>query len=74
VQQLNAWIRNYAAENGDVFVDYYMAMKDEHGGLPAALSDDGVHPDDAGYAIMTPLAAEGIEKALSGEPQPPANH
>jgi acyl-CoA thioesterase-1 len=47
-----------------VYVDYYSAMKDERGGLPPALSEDGVHPLPAGYAIMAPLAQAGIEKAL----------
>jgi lysophospholipase L1-like esterase len=47
-----------------VYVDYYSAMKDERGGLPAVLSKDGVHPTAAGYAIMAPLVEAGIEKAL----------
>jgi lysophospholipase L1-like esterase len=61
---LNAWIRGYAAAKGYPYVDYYSAMKDERGGLPATLSRDGVHPLPAGYAIMTPLAETGIETAL----------
>ena len=61
---LNKWIRNYAAEKGYVYVDYYSAMKDAQGGLPPTLSRDGVHPLPAGYAIMAPLAEAGIEKAL----------
>jgi lysophospholipase L1-like esterase len=64
VMELNAWIRQYAAEKHHVYVDYYSAMKDERDGLPATLSADGVHPLPAGYAIMTPLAGAGIEKAL----------
>jgi lysophospholipase L1-like esterase len=64
IVEFNAWIKQYAAENGYVYVDYHSAMKDENGGLPPALSDDGVHPLPAGYAIMTPLAQAGIEKAL----------
>jgi lysophospholipase L1-like esterase len=62
--EVNAWMKQYAADKGDVYVDYYSAMKDERGGLPATLSKDGVHPLPAGYAIMTPLAEAGIEKAL----------
>jgi lysophospholipase L1-like esterase len=62
--ELNVWIKNYAAQNKHVYVDYYSAMKDDRGGLPAALSKDGVHPLPAGYEIMTPLAAAGIEQAL----------
>ncbi len=64
VVALNEWIKAYAAEKGYVYVDYYSAMKDERGGLPAMLSRDGVHPLPAGYAIMAPLAEAGIEKAL----------
>ena len=44
----------------------YSAMKDDRGGLPPALSTDGVHPLPAGYAIMAPLAEggnrEGVER------------
>jgi len=61
---LNAWIRKYAAEKGYVYVDYHAAMKDEHDGLPAMLSKDGVHPLPAGYAVMTPLVEAGIAQAL----------
>jgi lysophospholipase L1-like esterase len=64
VVALNAWIRKYADEKGHVYVDFHSAMKDEHDGLPSALSKDGVHPLPAGYAIMTPLAEAGIEKGL----------
>jgi lysophospholipase L1-like esterase len=63
--ELNAWIKQYAAEKGYVYVDYYSAMKDERGGLPPALSEDGVHPLPAGFAIMAPLAEAAIEKALA---------
>jgi lysophospholipase L1-like esterase len=61
---LNQWIKDYAAQKGYVYVDYYSAMKDERGGLPPTLSRDGVHPLPAGYAVMAPLAEAGIEKAL----------
>lgn len=64
VVALNAWLKSYAAQKDFVYVDYYAAMKDDRGGLPPALSSDGVHPLPAGYAIMTPLAEAGIEKAL----------
>ena len=44
VVAVNAWMKQYAAEKGHVYVDYYSAMKDERGGLPPTLSKDGVHP------------------------------
>ena len=64
VLAVNEWIKAYAAEHGHVYVDYYTAMKDERGGLPSNLSNDGVHPLPAGYAVMAPLVEAGIEKAL----------
>ncbi len=66
VLAVNEWLRKYAAEKGDVYVDYHSAMKDARDGLPPALSADGVHPLPAGYAIMAPLVEAGIEKALKG--------
>jgi lysophospholipase L1-like esterase len=64
IAEVNAWIQAYAGARGYVYVDYYSAMKDDRGGLPPLLSEDGVHPLPAGYAIMAPLAEAGIEKAL----------
>jgi lysophospholipase L1-like esterase len=64
IATLNQWIRSYAAEKGYIYVDYYSAMTDDRGGLPPALSKDGVHPLPAGYAIMAPLVEAGIEQAL----------
>ncbi len=64
IVELNSWIKKYAAEKGYIYVDYYSAMTDEHGGLPPALSDDGVHPIAAGFAIMAPLAEAAIQAAL----------
>jgi acyl-CoA thioesterase-1 len=67
IAALNDWIKAYAAQKGYVYVDYHSAMKDDRGGLPAALSKDGVHPLPAGYAVMAPLAEAGIEAALGGK-------
>ncbi len=62
---MNEWIKDYAAKHEHVYVDYHSAMKDQRGGLPAKLSENGVHPLPAGYEIMVPLAQAGIEKALA---------
>ncbi len=61
---INAWLKDYAAAQGDVYVDYHTAMKDSRDGLPPALSGDGVHPTGAGYEVMAPLAEAGIRQAL----------
>lgn len=65
VAAINDWIKSYAGSHGYPYVDYYTAMKDDRGGLPATLSKDGVHPNEAGHTIMAPLVAAGIEKALA---------
>ena len=67
---INQWMKSYAAANGDVYVDYYSAMADARGELPAAISIDGVHPNPAGFKIMAPLVEAGIAKALV-EPEKP---
>jgi lysophospholipase L1-like esterase len=61
---LNKMIKAYADEKGYVYLDYYSSMVDERKGLKAEYSDDGVHPNKAGYAVMAPLAEEAIKKAL----------
>ena len=64
VVALNAWIRCYAAQAGAVYLDYYGGMADARGGLSPELAADGVHPTEAGYRIMAPLAEAAIEQAL----------
>lgn len=62
---LNAWIKKYAGETGAVYLDYFAAMVDDHGFLKKTLSDDGLHPNTAGYAVMAPLAEKAIAEALA---------
>jgi lysophospholipase L1-like esterase len=64
IRELNAWIKEYAAKNGFVYVDYYSAMVNAEGGLKNEFSPDGVHPNAAGYAVMAPLAETGIAAAM----------
>jgi len=64
IRELNAWIKEYAAKTGFIFVDYYSSMANNEGGLKAELSPDGVHPNKAGYDLMAPLAETGIVEAL----------
>ena len=62
---LNKMLKEYADKNGHIYLDYYTSMVDERKGLKKELSEDGVHPNAAGYKIMTPLAEEAIAKALN---------
>lgn len=66
IAALNSWIKTFAAKNKIVYLDYYSAMVDERSGLKAGLTSDGVHPNAAGYAIMSPLAEKAITEAMRG--------
>ena len=65
VVRLNAMIRSYCAANQIVYVDYFSKMKDERNGLDKKYSEDGVHPNLAGYKVMEPLVLDAIQRALN---------
>src|SRR3954462_8115979 len=65
ISAINAWIKNYAAANGHVYLDYFSAMVDTSGVMKAELTADDLHPNAAGYAIMGPLAQAAIDRALA---------
>ena len=60
---INSWLKEYAAESGAVYLDYYAALA-EGRNLKKELTDDGLLPNDAGYAVMAPLAEQAIAQAL----------
>ncbi|WP_299754572.1 SGNH/GDSL hydrolase family protein [uncultured Pontibacter sp.] len=64
---LNKLIRKYADQHKLPYIDYYSAMADAQQGLKQAYTYDGVHPNEAGYKIMAPLAEAAIAKALAQE-------
>jgi lysophospholipase L1-like esterase len=64
VVALNAWIKCYASQMGAVYLDYYSKLVDARGGLSPEMASDGVHPTEAGYRIMAPLAEAAIQEAL----------
>jgi lysophospholipase L1-like esterase len=63
---LNAWMKDYAATRpGEVyFVDCHTPMSDEQHAMNRAYSGDGVHPNGAGYALISPLVDAAIAQAL----------
>jgi len=60
---LNKWLKDYCVKNRLVYLDYFSALVDNRGMLKRELADDGLHPTDAGYKIMAPLAEKAIQKA-----------
>jgi lysophospholipase L1-like esterase len=64
IKRLNAWCRDYATRQGLVYVDYASVLATADGGMKREFSEDGVHPNAAGYAAMQPLASAAIRQAL----------
>lgn len=62
---LNKWMKDYAARTGAVYLDLHTPMADERQGMKAEYSGDGVHPNRAGFAVMSPLTEKAIEEALA---------
>jgi lysophospholipase L1-like esterase len=62
---LNKWMKDYATKNGLGYLDYYSAMLDDKGMLKQSLTYDGLHPNEAGYEIMGPLAEKAVTVALA---------
>jgi len=65
IPALNRMIKNYAENNGFIYLDYFSAMVDEQNGLKDEYTYDGVHPNEAGYKVMVPLVMNAIGKALN---------
>ena len=64
IYKLNEMIKTYADEHDMIYLDYYEKMVDNKKGLKAEFTNDGVHPIEAGYRVMEPLAEKAIKKAL----------
>ncbi len=65
ILSLNAWLKQFAAERGLVYADYYAVTVSANGELNSALSNDGVHPHREGYAAMRAIALRSINEVLS---------
>jgi lysophospholipase L1-like esterase len=64
IKALNEWMKQYAAANKLIYLDYHSAMVDDKGFLREELSEDGLHPNAKGYEVMSPLAAKAIGESL----------
>jgi len=73
IVDLNDWLKGYCAAGGCVYLDYFHSMLDDKGMLKRDLADDGLHPNQAGFAVMAPLAQKAIRAALAETPFNPEN-
>jgi lysophospholipase L1-like esterase len=67
ILELNHWLSAYCRAHGLAYLDYFHAMVDDKGLLKKELADDGLHPNEAGFKIMAPLAEAAIAKALGAK-------
>jgi len=67
ILELNRWMKDYCVRNDCVYLDYFSEMVDDKGLLKADLAEDGLHPNDKGYAIMAPLAQKAIDEAVASK-------
>jgi acyl-CoA thioesterase-1 len=62
--KLNLWIEDYAAKVNAIYVNYFDVFVDEKGLLKESFSDDGLHPNDEGYKVMSKIIEAAIQKTL----------
>ncbi len=66
IAALNSWLREYAKQSGVIYADYWNVLHDSDA-MRAAFTTDGVHPTEAGYRVMAPVAERAIRAALAAK-------
>ena len=64
IDSINSKIKEYVENKGLVYLDYYSSMVDDRKGLKLDFTGDGVHPNEAGYRVMSGIAGEIISQVL----------
>ncbi|HEX4809093.1 MAG TPA: SGNH/GDSL hydrolase family protein [Bryobacteraceae bacterium] len=66
IAAINGTLRGIAKQTGSVYLDFYSALVNPaKRQMKKELTSDGLIPNDAGYALMAPLAEKAIADALS---------
>lgn len=64
IERINIRLKAIALQRRAVVVDYGTVLDDGKGGIKSGLSNDGVHPNSAGYGLMRPLAEAALRRAV----------
>jgi lysophospholipase L1-like esterase len=64
IDSINSKIKEYVENKGLLYLDYYSSMVDDRKGLKLDFTGDGVHPNEAGYKVMSAIAGEIISQVL----------
>ena len=60
IVNINKSLKEYAENDGIIYVDYHTALADENLGLPKTLSEDGCHPNPDTYFTMEEMVLKAI--------------
>jgi len=71
IVELNRRLKTMAAQRGVAWVDYHKPLVDAALGIRSDYSNEGLHPNQKGYDVMTPLAEAAVRRALA---TPRTNH
>lgn len=63
IREVNACLETWAKELNYQYADVFPALQAEDGRLDGRYSDDGLHPNAAGYAAAAPVVRRAIERA-----------
>lgn len=61
IAEVNNMLKNYCVNHNLEYVDYFSSMANEKKGLGKELSEDGVHPNEKGYKIMSKIIQNVLE-------------
>ncbi len=64
ILKINSILQAYALKNNIIYLDYFSEMFDGKNGLTKEYGADSVHPNKAGYLIMTKLVKKAIIESL----------
>jgi len=64
IEAFNARLKAYAKLRGLVYADYWSVLSTNSGGMRPQYSNDGVHPNAAGYEAMRAVAKAAIARAM----------
>jgi lysophospholipase L1-like esterase len=71
IRALKDWSSAFAHKRNYTLLNYYQSLLDARAMLARDYSNDGLHPNSAGYRIMAPLALKAIDDTVgAGKAQP----
>ena len=62
IDSVNSKIKEYVENQGLIYLDFYSSMVDDQKGLKLDYTGDGVHPNEAGYKVMSAIADDIISR------------